>query len=118
MPRSTDLYLNDILKAIEAIQEYITDEDQENFIIDKMRLDAIILNLIHIGEAVKNIPDDRRAEFGEIEWRKIAGFRDIAVHQYFRVNLIIVWDIINTHLPVLKKQIQEILSSNSSDENI
>ena len=117
MPRPIELYLRDILDAIIKVESYALGLSQEQLENDTAKQDAILFNLIVIGEAAKQVPDDRRVELADIEWRKIAGFRDIVVHQYFRVNLIIVWDIIQNHLPPLKRTIEDFLQNNTDSES-
>ncbi len=117
MPRQYEIYLRDILKALEKVQSYVEDRDKNTFSDDNLRVDAVLHNLIIIGEAAKHIPDNIRDKINAIEWRKIAGFRDIAVHQYFKVNIDIVWDIIQNHLPVLKQQIENFLNEQPDNED-
>jgi uncharacterized protein with HEPN domain len=76
-----------------------------------MALDAVIRNLEIMGEAVKNIPDDIKAKFPEIQWRKIAGLRDILIHDYFGIDIEVVVDIIENKIPVLERQIRELLNN-------
>lgn len=67
--------------------------------------DAVVRNLEIIGEAVKRLPDAIRKQHSDVEWRKIAGLRDILVHAYFGVDVEIIWDVIQHKLPEFKDQI-------------
>jgi uncharacterized protein with HEPN domain len=62
-----------------------------------------------VGEAVKNLPDSFRKKHGEVPWKKIAGTRDVLIHDYSDADLELLWEIINTDIPKLKKQIAALL---------
>ncbi len=113
MSQDFDIYLEDILEAIDRIQEYIQDVTRGTFERDRMRVDAVVRNLEIIGEAVKQVPDSVREKYPSVEWRKIAGLRDILIHKYFDVNLEIVWGVVQSNIPILKKEIQQILQEKS-----
>jgi len=70
--------------------------------------DAVIRNLQVIGEAVKNIPRETRDQYPHIEWRKIAGLRDILSHAYFSLEDETIWDIIEQKVPILLQQVKPI----------
>ena len=74
-------------------------------------MDAIVRNLEILGEAAKRIPDSVRLANPEVEWYKLAGLRDILIHQYFGIDLAIVWDIVQNKLPDLLHQLDQILSA-------
>ena len=82
----------------------------EQLIADELTFDAVVYNLQIIGEAVKKIPPEIRDRYPQIEWRKIAGLRDIIAHAYFTIDDRIVWDIIQNKLLDLHKRIEQILS--------
>lgn len=63
-----------------------------------------------IGEAVKKLPKEKRLKYLDVEWRRITGLRDILIYDYFRIDIDIVWDVVQTKLPILVKQVQQILS--------
>jgi uncharacterized protein with HEPN domain len=105
MRRNPRLYLNDILEAIGKIDRYVGDNDFDDFCGDEKLVDAVVRNLEIIGEAAKNVPAVTRKEHPDVEWAKAAGFRDVLAHAYFRVDLVIVWDIIKNKLPSLEKAI-------------
>jgi uncharacterized protein with HEPN domain len=81
----------------------------KEFVADARTFDAVILNLLIIGEAIKNVPQDMRNKYPLIEWRKIAGLRDILAHTYFQVEDKIIWDVVQSKIQVLKQQIQDLL---------
>ena len=105
MPRDSEVYLEDILQAIGKIRKYTAGLTRNDLDQDEKTLDAVIRNLEIIGEAAKMVPESVRVSYPAIEWRKIAGLRDILAHQYFEVDLDIIWDIIQNKLPELDKQL-------------
>ena len=109
MQRGYEAYLKDILEAIRKIENYTENMSYEDFLKDELRQDGVVKNLEVIGEAVKNIPDDLKSTKPDIEWKKIAGLRDILTHEYFGINFEIVWDIISNKIPDLKKNVKELL---------
>jgi uncharacterized protein with HEPN domain len=109
MSRNLELYLEDIIEAIRKIRSYTVPLSFEEFCDDERTVDAVIRNLIVIGEAVKNIPEDTRRLEPDMEWRKIAGLRDFAAHAYFNVSNQIVWDVVQTKLLPLSEAVAKIL---------
>lgn len=108
--RSTKVYLRDILDCIGRIDEYTAHLSYLAFRENKLVRDGVERNLEIIGEAVKRIPSEIRVMHTSIEWRKIAGFRDVLIHDYFRVDPEIVWDVVQNKLPSLKAVILEMLA--------
>ena len=105
MPRDFEVYLEDIQQAIAKIRTYVAGATRQSFAQDNMRIDAVVRNLEVIGEAAKMIPEAIRIEYPNIEWKKIAGLRDILAHHYFEVDLDIVWDIVQNKLPELERDL-------------
>lgn len=103
MPKDSEVYFEDIRIAIAKIERYTKGFQYAQFAMDTLVADAVIRNLEIIGEAAKNIPATRRT--ADVEWKKIAGLRDILIHAYSGVNLAIVWDIVEHKLPELKKAV-------------
>ncbi len=83
---------------------------KKEFVKNKDIKGATVRRIEIIGEAVKNISQELKEKHPKIEWKKVAGARDVMIHAYFNVDLDIVWDIVKNDLPKLKKQIQEILN--------
>lgn len=110
MPRDYNVYLEDIVEAIAKIHRYTTNLSQEGFTKDEKTLDAVVRNLEVIGEAVKKVPAKIRSKHPEVEWKRIAGLRDILIHEYFGIDVEIIWDIVQNKLPVLEQQVKQLLS--------
>jgi len=96
--------LHDILSAIEAIETYAV-STYELFLEDEKTQDAIMYNLIVMGEAANKISTEFQAEHPEIPWSSIIGTRNVIVHGYDQVKLPIIWDILQKNLIPLKQSI-------------
>jgi uncharacterized protein with HEPN domain len=110
MPRDYKVYLEDILISAEKIGRFLEGISYEHFITHEMLLDAVLFNLEVLGEAAKHIPEEVRERYPTIEWRSISGLRNIIVHEYFRLNLRIIWDTVQNELPALRRSIADILA--------
>lgn len=106
MSREWALYFADIVEACEKIARFTHKVSQAQFETEDMVRDAVLRNLMVIGEAAKRIPDEQKLEYGHVEWRKIAGFRDVIAHAYFGINAEILWDIVHAKVPELLASIK------------
>jgi uncharacterized protein with HEPN domain len=103
------VYLLHIRDAIVQIQTY-TEGGQEEFLNNKMIQDAVLRNLEIIGEATKNLTPDLKDLRPQVPWGRIAGMRDVLIHDYFEVDLQIVWDVVKNRLPELKSHIESLIA--------
>lgn len=111
MARSGKLCLKDIIDSIEKIENYTKDLPFNKFSHNKMAIDAVVRNLEIIGEASKNLPVSIKFLHKETPWKEMAGMRDKITHEYFGVDLDIIWKTIKDSLPNLKKTIKDILKN-------
>ena len=109
MPRDFRVYLEDILGSISKIRRYTSGLSKQAFAADDKTLDAVVRNLEVLGEAVKQLPAELRAREPNIDWQKIAGLRDILIHQYFGIDVDILWDVIKNKLPLLEVGVTALL---------
>jgi uncharacterized protein with HEPN domain len=109
MKRNYKMFIEDIIGSIEKIEKYIGDLEYADFEKDSLVIDAVVRNLEIIGEAAKNVPEDVRLAHPEISWNRMIGLRNITIHEYFGVDLGIVWEIITKNLPETKELIVDLL---------
>ena len=108
MKRHYNDFLNDIIVEIEIIKQASSQITFNEFKENKILVRAITKSLEIIGEAVKNLPESLKEKYGEVEWRRIKGFRDVVSHKW-AVDLYYEWDIIKSKVDILEKQIKEII---------
>ena len=108
MSRDFKAYLSDIIGSINKIEKYTENMSFQDFLQNELVQDGVVRNLEIIGEAVKKLPGDVKKHKAGVEWKKIAGLRDILIHDYFGVDVVIVWDIIKNKIPNLKKNVLEL----------
>ncbi len=101
--------VQDILSAIEKIERYTENVTLAQFKQNGLILDAVIRNFEIIGEASKNIPSSIRQAHPNIPWVEMCGMRDILIHEYFGVDVKVLWHTAKKHLPELQKQLDLLL---------
>ena len=110
MSRDYHLFLRDMQESCSKILRYTHGITLAKFLGDEKTFDAVLRNLEIVGEAVKQIPLDVRTRYPEVEWRKIAGLRDIIAHEYFGIDTDILWDVIQNRIPALRADLHRILA--------
>jgi uncharacterized protein with HEPN domain len=109
MSRDERLYLEDIRESCQRILRYTQGMSFNTFVNNEMVYDAVLRNIEVVGEAAKHISTDVRKNQPDIDWRRIAGMRDIVAHHYFSIHNEIVWDVVSNKIPELLSQVEEIL---------
>jgi uncharacterized protein with HEPN domain len=109
MSRDADLLLGEILEAIELIQRYTDGLSYADFAGDVEKQDAVIRRLEIIGEAVKGLPVELLEKYPDTPWRDIAGARDVMIHEYFRVDLELAWEMVQDDIGPLAVAVRRIL---------
>ena len=110
MQRRDEIVLQKVLGVIEETEEIFADTLLENFLKNNERKMAMTMAILRIGELVKNLSPEFRIENPQVEWKKIAGFRDIIAHKYDIIDMESVYDTIKYNFPELKSQIEKILT--------
>lgn len=109
MKRACGLYIRDILDSIMKIEEFAGNMDYGEFVKDAKTSDAVVRRLEIIGEASKNVPREIRSKYKKIPWADMSKMRDKIAHDYFGINMMIVWKVIKEELPCLRSGITDIL---------
>lgn len=112
--RLIDDSLNDILEAARKAITFVEGMNLAGFVDDEKTGFAAVRALEIVGEATRRIPDSFRERHPEIPWREMAGTRDKLIHDYFGVNLEVVWKTIHEDLPPLIKSVQKLLDAEST----
>ncbi|OGI68964.1 hypothetical protein A3A09_01945 [Candidatus Nomurabacteria bacterium RIFCSPLOWO2_01_FULL_42_20] len=102
--RDVNLYIEDIFDAIDKINSYVlVHKDGGELKNDKKTYEAVMMNFIIIGEAIKNIYEQVREKYPKVEWKEIMDMRNMLVHEYWGIDEKVVWDTIKKDLPELKE---------------
>lgn len=99
--KSDKLYIDQILDSLQKIEFYTKDISKEDFLLNSLVQSGVIMQLILIGEVSKKISEEMKLKT-DLPWKKIAGFRDRAVHEYFELDLEFIWLTLQDDLPHLK----------------
>lgn len=108
MSRDWQLFLEDMIRALADVQAFCIGTDEQTFSDDLRTIYAVQRAFEIVGEAAKHIPTEVRAGHPEVEWRRVAGFRDVLAHAYFRADPALVWDAAVNKAPPLRAQLEEV----------
>lgn len=106
--RNNNIYIEDIWESISKIEAYVSEITEREFETSTEKQDAVIRRLEIIGEAVKHLSEEFRNNHIDVQWRQIAGIRDIVIHEYFGVSIGLIWKVSTSDIPLLKEKIKSI----------
>lgn len=115
MPRREALYVADLMESVRAVRAFLTGATRDRWDHDDMLQAAVLHKMMLIGEAARALPDEFRDRYADVPWRRMRGFRNIAVHQYFAVDWAVVWRIATEEIPKLEAQVMTILQAEFPD---
>lgn len=113
MLRDWKFYVDDIAVSCRKIGDFTTGLTLAQFTKDEKTYDAVVRNLEIIGEAAKHIPEDVRQQLAGIDWRNVAGMRNILAHAYFGIDDDLLWDVVQNKVPELAKAVEVFLKNSS-----
>lgn len=108
-------FLEDIVTAMDKVQRYVAGGTEESFEQDEILVDAVLRNLEIIGEAAGGVPEDLQAQYPDVPWRKMKGLRNLLAHEYFGIDLSIIWEIASSNIPDTLKPVKEALEDCRDD---
>jgi uncharacterized protein with HEPN domain len=106
--RKPALLVEDIIEAIEKIKEYLEDLDFDDFVKDNKTIDAVVRNLEIIGEAARQLPANFTEKHTQVPWYQIVGIRNRIIHEYFGIDLAIIWQVVQKDLDIFADQIRHL----------
>ena len=109
MKKEPVIFIEHILESIGLIEEYIKKTTKDEFFNSTQLQDCVMRRIEIIGEAAGNLPEQIQKGEPEIDWRKITGLRNILIHEYFGINLPIVWDVVQNKLDPLETVCRRLL---------
>jgi len=112
-PREHLDYIADIRNAVAKAQQFVATMTYEQFGADEKTIFAVVRCLEIVGEAARKIPETTRKRYPQVPWREMTGMRDVLIHDYFGVNLRVVWNTLQNDLPPLKPQMEQIIAENT-----
>ena len=101
-------YIRDLIEACEDILSFTKGMSYSDFVADKKTVNAVIRSLEVIGEATKKLPVSLRDNYADVPWKQMAGMRDKLIHEYFGIDIQMVWQVIEKHIPDVLASIKEI----------
>ena len=111
MNKDPKIFLEHILESIRFIEEDLQNFEHDTFLGSRQTQDSVIRRFEIIGEAIRNLPEDFKSQHPDVPWKQAVGMRDILIHEYFDIDLELVWSTTVRDLVSLKRQIETILKT-------
>jgi hypothetical protein len=107
--RPARIRLEDLKQAMARVRQYTEGLTYDEFIEDEKTMDAVLRNLEVIGEAARNIPEELRGKYPDVEWHRMIGLRNIISHEYFGVDMQIIWEVATRNVPETEPLVADML---------
>ncbi|MBN2143816.1 MAG: DUF86 domain-containing protein [Candidatus Aureabacteria bacterium] len=118
MIRNNQMFISDIVVSMNKIGDYTSGLTFESFKNNDMIIDAVVRNFQIIGEASKNLPEDIKAKYPLIPWKKMISLRNYIAHEYFGIDISIIWNIVTKNIPETKPLVIALLEQSSENEDL
>jgi uncharacterized protein with HEPN domain len=102
-------YLEDIVESARKIRRYTEGVTFAQFRSQDLIVDAVVRNLEIIGEAAKHLSAEAKTLTPDVDWSKAEGFRDVIAHGYFGLDLHVIWDVVQTKIPLISQSAEQVL---------